>query len=199
MRPALCPRGELFHTLGRGRCGSTSTRYSSNTCAFSGIGSVHLVQALLLRFACLHLPDPHILALALASALKHLAALNRIQPDVFILLAGTVTITLSSLAYVAVEKPLNAWFRSAPWLPKGAAPHPDPATQGAGLVAADSLSRADGFDRDGTLLRHSLHRLLCHPLGLHGDVRIVRGQLGRAVVGPGHDCGNRPVSCSTCS
>jgi len=47
------------------------------------------------------------LALAYASALKHLPIFYRLPPDVTILLAGAATIAISSTTYMLVERPLT--------------------------------------------------------------------------------------------
>lgn len=65
-------------------------------------------------------------ALAVASALTRSKSLSGIQPDLLIMLAGTLAIGLSSLTYVFVEKPLNSWVNSVPWLPRKVALHPEP-------------------------------------------------------------------------
>jgi exopolysaccharide production protein ExoZ len=67
-----------------------------------------------------------------ASALKHSPAFNRLPPDGVILLAGAITIALSSFSYGLVEKPLTRWLIAVPSLrPKaqGSTPRPEPSWQ----------------------------------------------------------------------
>ena len=67
-----------------------------------------------------------------ASALKHSPAFNRLPPDGVILLAGAITIALSSFSYGLVEKPLTRWLIAVPALrPKaqGSTPRPEPSWQ----------------------------------------------------------------------
>jgi len=71
-------------------------------------------------------------AMAYASALKHSSGLDKLPPDGVILLAGTITIALSSFTYALVEKPLTRSLsfmavRSLPSKAQESTPHPEPA------------------------------------------------------------------------